>query len=139
MAGGWRHGCRTERAHLAQPCGQATGPDHRGEFRQLTPRPGHLPQRHQPVPRRLQELVLARDGMRGVVSTHQNVGERSPRAAYEAAAPESWPLLQARCGRAQAFECMVCHCQIRQFEKRPGDHFEGHFEGRMALAGASLS
>jgi len=54
----------------------------------------------------------------------------SPRAPDEATAPESWPLLQASCGRAQTFECMVCHCQIRQFGELPGDHFGGHFEGQ---------
>jgi hypothetical protein len=34
-----------------------------------------------------------------------------------------------RAARARAFECMVCHCQVRQFGASPGDHSEGHFEG----------
>jgi glyoxylase-like metal-dependent hydrolase (beta-lactamase superfamily II) len=43
------------------------------------------------------------------------------------------------CGRAQASECMVCHCQIRQFDESKEDHFEGTLRGRMALASASLA
>jgi hypothetical protein len=27
------------------------------------------------------------------------------------------------------------HCEIRQFEELPGDHFEGHFEGQNAAGG----
>jgi hypothetical protein len=52
------------------------------------------------------------------------------------------PLLQASCGPAQAFECMVCHCQVRQFGELPGDHFEGQngATGRQCeLAAASVS
>jgi hypothetical protein len=46
------------------------------------------------------------------------VADGRPQAADETAAPGSWPLLLAPCDRAQAFECMVCHCQITQFERR---------------------
>src|SRR5258707_14360713 len=49
----------------------------------------------------------------------------SPGAADGATVPGSWSLLQAPCGRAQAFECMVGYCQIRQFDESPGSSRNG--------------
>jgi hypothetical protein len=40
-----------------------------------------------------------------------------------------------RAARARTFECMVCHCQVRQFDASPGDHFEGQFEGQNGASG----
>jgi hypothetical protein len=66
-------------------------------------------------------------------------GWGSSPAADEATARESCPLLQAPCGRSRAFECMVCHCQVRSSVSYREIIWRGTLRGRTAPASACLS